>query len=156
MLMNKKACLPTRRGFTWLEVIIIIAIVVVIFVLARIGINNAQVNSRDIERIAGIKQIQNSLEFYFYHRSQYPILENVALGNSDFKLLCDTDLGFQVNDENCEKIFLKEILPAPTSPLENSYLYSSNGQDYTITFTLEKGIGGLGVGEHKAHSEGIQ
>ncbi len=145
-----------KKGFTWLEIIIIIAVLIIIIFLARFGINNAQVKSRDIERIASVKQAQNALELYFYHRNQYPVLENIILGSNDFKLLCDTDAGFQANNEGCEKIYLEEIMVVPKSSQEDSYIYSSDGQNYTINFILEKGVGGLGVGEHVGYPEGIQ
>jgi len=146
-----------KKGLAWLEIIIIIAVLIVVFVLARIGINNAQVKSRDIERVAGVKQIQNALEFYFYHRNRYPVLENAVLGASDFKLLCDTDSGFQTNNEGCVKIYLEEISPAPTPPAENAYVYNnSDGQNYKLTFILEKGVGGLAAGEHIATPTGME
>jgi len=155
--INRKACLPARQGFTWLEIIIIIAILIIIFFLAKFGINNAQVKSRDIERIASVKQIQNSLELYFYNRNQYPILENIILGSNDFKLLCDTDAGFQGDSAGCEKIYLEEIISAPQLSVEDVYIYNStNGQNYIINFTLEKGVGGLGVGAHTATADGVQ
>jgi len=148
--------LKNKNGLTWLEVIIITAVLIALFFLAKIGINNAQVKSRDIERIASVKQIQNALEFYFYHRNQYPVLENVVLGSDNFQVLCDSDLGFQENGENCDKIFLEEIISAPNSQSGDSYIYNGGGQNYIISFSLEKGAGGLGAGEHVASEMGIE
>ncbi|MFA5318507.1 MAG: hypothetical protein WC323_03475 [Patescibacteria group bacterium] len=148
--------LKDKKGLTWLEAIIIIAVVIGLFFLARAGINNAQVKSRDIQRLAEVKKIQNALEFYFYHRSQYPVLENAVLGSGDFKLLCDTDSGFQKNSDNCDKIFLEDISPTPSSPQNDFYIYSGSGQSYIINFSLEKEAGGLSAGEHAASEMGIE
>ena len=61
-----------RRGFTVVELLIVIAIASLISSIAFASIRTAREKSRDAKRVASIKQIQSALELYFNTNNSYP------------------------------------------------------------------------------------
>lgn len=58
-----------KRGFTMVEIVIVIAIMGVLLTLAVAGISNAQTNARDAERKADIEALSNNLEDFYRNGS---------------------------------------------------------------------------------------
>ncbi|MDN5275552.1 MAG: putative Type secretion system protein [Candidatus Saccharibacteria bacterium] len=54
-----------RRGFTIVEIIIIIAVMGILLVLGIVTLSDTQVKARDSERIADVQAISNSLDVYY-------------------------------------------------------------------------------------------
>lgn len=60
------------RGFTLIELLVVIAIIGVLASVVLASLNSARQKSRDVRRIADIKQLQLALEMYFDSCRQYP------------------------------------------------------------------------------------
>ena len=60
------------RGFTLIELLVVIAIIGVLASVVLASLNSARQKSRDVRRIADIKQLQLALEMYFDSNRQYP------------------------------------------------------------------------------------
>jgi len=145
-----------QRGFTLMEILIVVLIVGVLAAVGIITLLTANAKSRDIQRLSDVRQVQNALELYFYNRNAFPIANNIILGGDDYKVLCDSASGFQSGGEECGKIFLNQLPAAPARTADDSYVYSSDGQTYSLIFVLEKAADGLEAGEHTATQNGVQ
>ena len=72
LINNKKTKTKFLKGFTLVELMVVIAIIGVLSSIVIANLNTARMRSRDTTRIADIKNIQSALEFYFDANRQYP------------------------------------------------------------------------------------
>lgn len=78
----------TEKGFTLIELLVVIAIIGVLSSVVLASLNNARRKSRDVRRIADIKQIQLALELYFdgAGSNQYPASSITCSGATNYGL----------------------------------------------------------------------
>lgn len=61
-----------RKGFTLIEVLIVVAIIGILASVVLVGLGPLQRQGRDARRISDLKQIQAGLEFYYNKCGYYP------------------------------------------------------------------------------------
>ncbi|MFA5386352.1 MAG: type II secretion system protein [Candidatus Paceibacterota bacterium] len=61
-----------ERGFTLIEILVVIAIIGILSSLILVGLNGARKQGRDARRVADLRQVQTGLELYFQSKGQYP------------------------------------------------------------------------------------
>jgi len=64
--MNKKL-----KGFTLIEMLIVITIIALLASLILVGMGGARAKARDARRIADLRAVQNGLELYYANNSAY-------------------------------------------------------------------------------------
>ncbi len=62
----------SKKGFTLIEMLVVVAIVGLLSSVVLVGIGPARSRARDTRRIADIRQIQNGLEAYHSSAGRYP------------------------------------------------------------------------------------
>lgn len=68
-----------KRGFTLVEILVVIAIIGLLVSIIIPNLNNARAVGRDARRVSDIKNIQLSLSLYYNDYLQYPLnLSNLA------------------------------------------------------------------------------
>ncbi len=67
-----------QKGFTLLELLIVVAIIGLLASLILVGLTAFRTRGRDARRIADIKQVQNGLEVYYTKNLRYPCNSNYA------------------------------------------------------------------------------
>lgn len=71
----------TNKGFTLVELLVVVAIIGLLAGIAVVSVNSVRVKARDAKRIADVKQIQNALELYNNTKGgQYPL---TSAGNAE-------------------------------------------------------------------------
>jgi general secretion pathway protein G len=60
------------RGFSLIELLIVIAIIAILSSLAFASLNSVRIKSRDSNRISDIKQLQTALSHYYQDNNAYP------------------------------------------------------------------------------------
>ena len=117
--------LKSTRGFTLIEMLIVITIIAVLASMILVGMGGARVRARDTRRIADLHNVQNGLELYFSTNGHYPA--------ADSWTALETDL---------QSVGIKHI---PDDPLKSQhYQYGHNGSgddttDYVLGAKLEEG-----------------
>lgn len=109
-----------KKGFTLLELLVVIGIIGILVSLITVSFSNAQKSSRDSRRRQDLVSIQNAMEQYYSANSfVYP-----ACVGTDCAALEDYMSGGEV----------------PTDPLSTNtqYTYIGDTSSYTVTATLEK------------------
>lgn len=75
----------TKRGFTLLEMLVVLGIIAIIVAFGAVSFSTAQSKARDAKRKGDLKSIQNSMEQYFSAcGSYYPTPQNNTVGNAIF------------------------------------------------------------------------
>jgi prepilin-type N-terminal cleavage/methylation domain-containing protein len=67
-----------RKGFTLIEMLIVIAIIGILASIVLVGIGPVQRTARDARRASDLRQTQNALELYFSKNAAYPAAGNWA------------------------------------------------------------------------------
>ena len=75
-----------NKGFTLVELLVVMAILGVLVTLVAGGFRTAQMRGRDSKRKSDLKEIANSLEVYYSDHDQYPDASNGAI------VACPSDL----------------------------------------------------------------
>ncbi len=140
-----------RKGFTLIEILVVIAIVGLLSTLATSAFGSARSKSRDTKRLNDIKQIQNSLELFYSDWEYYPTSTGIILGNDDYNCLAAP--GFMPAVSCPVKYYMNGV---PKDPFNGQYIYYGDIKSYEIVFTLESGSGGYGAGIVTATPAGLQ
>ena len=112
--MNK---LSTKRGFTLIEMLVVVAIISILAGVVLTGVTGFQANARDTKRIADLKQMQSYLELYYNKEGQYPS-SSVYTTWTSLKTQMDTELSVNI----------------PVDPIDNDdykYFYGTDDSDFT-------------------------
>jgi prepilin-type N-terminal cleavage/methylation domain-containing protein len=61
-----------RKGFTLIEILIVVAIIAILASIVLVGLGPTQQAGRDARRLSDLRQTQNALELYFSKCGYYP------------------------------------------------------------------------------------
>jgi len=137
--MNKK--MKTKnRGFTLVELLVIIAVIGILATLAVIALQQARSRTRDSKRVADIKQIQTTLELFFNEQGRYPTIDE---WNSGSIIVSSTN-----------QVLMQNVPSAPypadgsCSADQNNFYYipSDDYSTYNLSFCLGSGVSDLSEG----------
>lgn len=140
--------LMKKNGFTQIELIIVIFLIVLIIAVDIAVVLYLNQKSGDISVLNDIKQLQSGFDEYLIANTAYPVsLEIVNLNDiyANTEKLC-TD-GFKKMSEQCKRNIL---VPLPNSDLagSNTYRYQSiDGLDYKIEFSLKTNFKAQGLSQ---------
>jgi prepilin-type N-terminal cleavage/methylation domain-containing protein len=114
------------KGFTLIEMLIVITIIALLASLILVGMGGARAKTRDARRIADLHNVMNALELYYAKNYYYP-------DESDW-----TGLTTALTTGNVGIHRIPQD-PLNTSPTAKSYYYgvSTDGQDYGLGADLE-------------------
>lgn len=157
--------LNKHKGFTLVELLIVIAIFALIANITMISLNNAKRESRDAKRVSNINQLRSALHLYSTEHGSYPVGDGLALG-TDTNLILD-NTGW-VDSNPASPIFMysvprdpKMIAADTASPCSGTssdicdYSYTLNVNDYIIYFYLEGSVGDMAAGLHAATKDTV-
>jgi len=124
-----------RRGFTLIEILIVVAIIAILASVVLVGLGPTQSLGRDARRISDLHEVQNGLELYYNAKGAYPI-PTAGWGpqqtaNTLAAML--TGGGVGINS-----------IPDDPSGGNTHYIYawSADGAAYELAGNLENGTGG--------------
>lgn len=110
--------MSTERGFTLVELLVVITIIAVLSAIAMVSYSNVLKTSRDSKRLSDLKLIQSALEEYHADQIYYPD-EGLNLANDTSITNCSGN----VSTCTVTRTYLNQI---PKDPLSNqSYCFRS-------------------------------
>jgi prepilin-type N-terminal cleavage/methylation domain-containing protein len=68
-----------RKGFTLLEILVVIAIIGILASIIIFAIDKAKQSSRDAQRLSDMREVSGALELYYSDNGQYPALPQADL-----------------------------------------------------------------------------
>lgn len=82
--------MPKRKGFTLIELMVVMAIIALLAMIGGAAYISAQKRGRNARRAADIQQIRSALEMARTDKGMYPAA-----------VLCDTSAGYSTTDATC-------------------------------------------------------
>jgi prepilin-type N-terminal cleavage/methylation domain-containing protein len=137
-----------KKGFTLIELMVVMAIIAVLTVLGFFGIRQAQASARDSGRVKVMSLVRTQLEQYFSDNQTYPVLtsrfDSMVATLSNSGALKDPGCGSgQINYSAAGgNITAGAWTPVPTGcsfSIQPSYQYSGTATGYTLVLTKEGG-----------------
>ena len=112
-----------KKGFTFLELMLVIAILGILSTLIMGNFITSLKKGRDARRKIDIEQIQKSLEMYYEDKREYP--PTLSFGGNH-----------QIIDSVSRKVYMQKVPDDPTTT--KHYFYSTTADDkYTLYSCLE-------------------
>ncbi len=135
-----------NKGFTKLEILIVLGVIGLLGVMSAIALNSARERARDAKRLSDVARTQIALELYFNDHNGYPeAADAIALGQTSTS--CLSSSGFMpVCKSDEESVYLKKMPVTPSTGLKdlvlcgavtNTYCYQASEIAYRISFELE-------------------
>jgi len=158
-----------KRGFTIIELLVVVLIIGLVGTLAAVAVNSARSKQRDAARLSNVRQIQSTLENYFNETNAYPSGSGLPLGDGT-QSACLGSEGFEANCSGDDQVFLRVVVGTFDKglagdvtcgePARNAFCYASaeEGASYAIGFELENALPqvGLVAGANCAVPEGMK
>jgi len=133
-----------KKGFTLVELLVVVAIIGLLVTMVVINIQNSKQKARDSRRVADINNIATALALYHNDNNVYPIytgnltgsdVVSVALRNAQFMSSVPLD---PLNIDSADCGFLSGY---------HYYYVSVDGSSYVLWYCLETGsVSGKSVG----------
>ena len=125
-----------NKGFTLLEIIIVVAIIAVLAVILLPRLARVRQPANDARRIQDLRAIQGFLELYYQTNRNYPMSVNGNIGYGSTGNLVNCGAGTL-----CETLITNQITNmVPNDPVTGqTYQYGTdtNGQSYVLAATLQ-------------------
>lgn len=122
------------KGFTIIELLVVIVIIGILVALALPQLFAAQARGRDTERKNDLKNIKTQLETFFNDKGYYP---TASTSGSEATPTPVTDVNITSVIADPLKGELSLTDDDLVGPRDDPYDYTSDGNTYTITATLE-------------------
>lgn len=131
--------LRTKKGFTLIEVLIVVGIIGLLASVVLSGLGSVRSRGRDARRVADLRQVQQGLELYYTRCQFYPGGADCAAGDIQGGSTSWDQLTSALKNSNLG------ITTVSTDPLckknetncEDNYVYSSDGDEYVLQAALE-------------------
>lgn len=142
-----------RRGFTVLELLIVIAVFGLLATLAVLSLNSARASLRDAQRLSDISVLRAAFSQYYLEKATYPLSGGVDLGKPGTNTEVFTSLGFASAPEAESATYLERV---PTGPKASEYYrYRGGPNGYSIRFLTETKTDLGPPNVYYAHQNGI-
>ncbi len=115
-----------NKGFTIIELIVVIAIIGVLAGIVAVNVNNYLKKSRDARRKTDISQLMAALELYYIERGEYPISGGASSPNSLWSNSGDTSW-------NTLQTALNGYITLPKDPINNTTGWAG-GEQYNYDY----------------------
>lgn len=131
-----------NRGFTLIELMVVMTIIGVLAGFALVSFQGARKTARDGKRKADLEQIRGALEMRRADCGSYP--SGIIISGSDI-LGTDVSPGCQV----CCRTTNYMTIPSDPIPSDRRYIYNGLANSYALCAAVEVGgvvVGGCGAG----------
>jgi len=142
-----------RRGFSVLELLIVIAVVGIMAAVAVYSLSVTRASNRDAKRISDIAVLRASLSQHWLQKATYPQSEKVDLGRPGAQADKLTGNGFIAREVEASPVYMLQV---PVGPKANEYYtYRGSSQGYSLRFVTERPSAYGAAGAYYAHADGV-
>jgi prepilin-type N-terminal cleavage/methylation domain-containing protein len=129
----------TKKGFTLIEILIVVAIIAILASVVLVGLGPTQQAGRDARRISDLSEVQNGLELYYNDCGYYPGSAQTAAPCGAFSQISSWT-GTASLTASLQGTTAIGVSTVPNDPSAgHTYQYGTNntGSSYVIEATLE-------------------
>ena len=151
----------TKKGFTLIEILIVVAIIGILASVVVVGLGPAQRKGRDSRRLSDLRSVQNALELYYGKIGHYPDQADVTSWDTLVTKLTTADIGTKqipndpatgksyayATDEDGTGYVLAAVLEEPSEVIMSSSLKAANFPTGYIFYSLADGLTATNCGE---------
>ncbi len=124
-----------QKGFTLIEMVVVIAVMGILMGMAFQGFTTIQANARDTRRVADLRRMQTQLELYFARCGHYPTAGPCGTPG--------TGTGSRTRDQLITALEIVgirrgEVPDDPMAAKDYFYNFGTNGLGYVIGATMER------------------
>ena len=142
-----------RKGFTVLEVLIVIAVFGLLATLGALSLSSARARLRDTQRVSDMSVLRSALSQYWLEKAGYPVNSGVNLGQPGTNTDALTPDGFVARNNVGASVYLA---PIPTGPnVGEYYKYHGGASGYSIRFQTERDTVFGKANVYYQHSTGV-
>jgi type II secretion system protein G len=123
------------KGFTIIELLVVIVIIGILVALALPQLFAAQARGRDTDRKNDLKNVKTQLETYFNDKGFYPTNSGSSAEGATVTPVTDVNITTVITGDLQEELSLTD--DDLIGPRDDAYLYTSDGNTYTLQATLE-------------------
>ncbi len=150
-----------------IELLTVALVIGAVGTISGLAVMSARAQTRDIARVAHVRDVQLGLELYFNDVAAYPVEdEALPLGTTTSTCLSEDGFSPPCREGQTQTAYIEVVSAPPTSGLDgrsscggvtDAYCYQSNGDTYGITFELERKarLMGLEKGLNCARPDGL-
>jgi prepilin-type N-terminal cleavage/methylation domain-containing protein len=130
-----------RRGFTIIELLVVIVVIGILATLSIVGYANLQKQSRDSQRAASAVVVAESLEKYYSQNGEYPNVAGVTASNANTvkQLLGITNINSLIAP-NAAPGSTTNVWKSGTASVTNKLTYTANTDTNSACLTAPTGI----------------
>lgn len=129
--------LATRRGFTILELIIVVAIIAILVSVTITFLGDSRKRSRDTVRLRETREISTALDLYYTSENHYPTEAGETEAENNFIDITGNDY-VSTALVGGGHIKIMPIDPLQIDPHIYRYDTDEDGSTFTLSFCLEK------------------
>jgi len=126
--------LKRQKGFTLIEMVIVIAVVGILMGIAFNGIRGVQSSARDTKRVADLRSVQSYLELYFNKCGHYPGDKDCGRDEPSYTELMNALEDSVANDGDIPD----DPFSTRSTPIHYEYYTDTNNELYILGATMEK------------------
>ena len=133
----------TRKGFTLIEILIVVAIIAILASVVLVGLGPTQQAGRDARRISDLSEVQNGLELYYNKCGYYPGASAPGDASCDAAAPAGTAITAYTNmagELEAIGIGISSVPVDPNNTTPYQYTYATNGasgNSYVLGAQLE-------------------
>lgn len=130
----KRSLFTNRRGFTIVELLIVIVVIGVLAAISIAAYNSVQSKARDSSRIAKLDQLVKGIELYYAQNGYYPPIDH-GLGT-------ETSCGSQTDNwGHCDRLRILTDAIAPYVRIDPTTLSNATQGNYYYSYASQSGDG---------------
>jgi prepilin-type N-terminal cleavage/methylation domain-containing protein len=126
----------TRKGFTLIEILIVVAIIAILASVVLVGLGPTQQAGRDARRISDLSEVQNGLELYYNECGYYPGSAEATAPCGAFSQI-QTWAALTTSLQGTTGIGVSTVPNDPSAGHSYEYGTNNTGSAYVIEATLE-------------------
>ncbi|MFZ2682012.1 MAG: hypothetical protein WAZ14_02885 [Patescibacteria group bacterium] len=134
---------------TKIELLSVGLVIGVVGLVSSLAIGSARQHTRDVTRLAHVRELQIGLELFFNDHAAYPVVaEATPLGRTTTACLSGDGFGAPCAVSDTQTAYV-EFVPAPPTKglkgksscggVKDAYCYSSDAENFAVQFELEAG-----------------